>query len=560
MKSYRWIKRCINLALVLFFVLCAYQVYVQRKIIVPWKFFSLELFLQERADLDQLVNEAYWNMLRQMKDGPNKERFKILPRSNYDNQKEKKQLPQNVPRAVLVVDCESLEDKECARNPNKFFEFLHNQKAMAILDRALSEVDCDGGVQKDFGWQGPAGKANEFSPSDFDILRRDFPRLAYDYKEIRYLRGMGVILLVVDAMSGNKFEDCVVGKVTANAALNVSLYAYSQYFYKQKRWLYWWTYLKRQGSAIGMFILGGILILRLARSDLTSAVDNENRKRRGGAPQKLFLLPIMSNWKTLLLSAPPPKLKVIARKVILECANMEKANSIRLFLQAAEKAKKGLEKSGVNQGAGSILKSGIDGNKEESGVITACVPVHNQASSRNKADYFSKKIAKRQELLEKLELFGLGDPDKFRKLSIAQLEDLVKKADRRHVERIDDASRKNGRNGSCQPKNNQVNQVLPQDIRVFIVGGKVLYGKKTELIEAVKSLGPQQVEFCEATKIRQVVAISTSDRGKTIVVLMCPPHKTMFTFDSNANVNWYFVGNVGTSRLKSKILEKYYRM
>jgi hypothetical protein len=108
----------------------------------------------------------------------------------------------------------------------------------------------------------------------------------------------------------------------------------------------------------------------------------------------------------------------------------------------------------------------------------------------------------------------------------------------------------------CKP--GSIQKRLPENLRVIIIGGDRTYGKKQELIKAVKSLGPKEVVFLEAKGVRQVGAAARTDPENTLLILAHVPHGILSQIYNREGLRWLFIDPVSYEKFKEAVIEGYY--
>jgi hypothetical protein len=535
MKKHLWLERGLDLVLLLALVICVSQVFNQKIFIMPLKFFSVQLFLEERMDFNEMKREIRKTIIDHLKNGPNKERFKII---NPNFIIEKKQLSNDIPVIAFVSDCEKLDDEDCIGKSGNFVNVVYNNNAVISLAEAFKSFEV-GYYTRSFWLYRIIEKSKKFSPDDFFSLQKQFPRVVYSYEEIKFMQRAGVVLLLVKALSGKTFDHHFFGMRSDNEAIDIPLLAYAQYFQKEKNLAYWLLYAKCQGSALGIILLGGILVVRIFNPKLGYVIERSIRQR-------------MNSWQD---DSEKERRLIYLLERAEEIRNefegtfgRKLPDKFKHLYEVAIGGEPGAGKSIFSREASLVrLEKLIDRARAAPEASHPLIP--GISISGKKADSRKlKDVSKKQILLAELKSLGVESSEGLDRWNSSQLKKFItqvrnKKADAGQVSEEDNF--------------NELRQSLPD--RVVIVHGKLKGRKKERITNILISLGAKkkEIDFVEAS-VRRVAAIAKRCANDgTLVILLNAPHGNTQAIQKNKSISQISIQDDSLGSFKRRVLEEY---
>lgn len=321
------------------------------------KIFSFELFLSERLDPAEMLDESFSEITREFEKAVEKSGGKLEIKFVSKNEKMKGGIN---PTIFIEYDAAKLNGKEIkifknfSFNDSLFGLLAANGAAMA---EAESRADGDDffkanieAIEK-FGRDDIALKSEifskiDFSPEEYEKLRKEFPKLKYSKEELGVLKSNGCLMALIHPVihlfqnkilcSFDSFKSSSLNfKIASDEELDSGLLMCANYFYKKNFGKCWWAslILKERRELLALFIVAFFLMLHFFQKDLGSLLDEESERKKISMSRKFRWQMIGRYWKYIIWPFPRNELIIITRVIFRE-------HDFFLEREAAKKLKK----------------------------------------------------------------------------------------------------------------------------------------------------------------------------------------------------------------------------
>lgn len=85
---------------------------------------------------------------------------------------------------------------------------------------------------------------------------------------------------------------------------------------------------------------------------------------------------------------------------------------------------------------------------------------------------------------------------------------------------------------------------LPSDLRIVIIAGNKLVGRKVNLVQSLQSLGPKNVKFIDVNQFSKAADVLAGDPINKLLVLSCIPHKYQYLVNRCREFTWVWIDEI----------------